>query len=77
MKREGQVWRELLAADEGGQCCVGLVVRSTHDDFLDAERHELVILCSVHPLQEGRTQIWNENEITGDWDVYGGLERLS
>lgn len=75
--REGQVWRELAALDEDGQCCIGVVVRSYHDDFLDAERHELMILHSIHELHEGRTQTWNEDELTGDWDVYPGLERLS
>jgi hypothetical protein len=75
--REGQVWRELSAHEDGGQRCIGVVVRSYHDDYLDAERHELMILYSMYELHEGQTQTWNEDELTGDWDAYDGLERVS
>ncbi len=74
MKREGQVWRE---TDADAAQCVGLVVNSRHDDFLDCEKHEMLILSSRFAPHVGRIQTWNEDERTNSWDTYDGLERVS
>mgnify|MGYP006931608626 CR=1 FL=1 len=76
MNRSGQVWREML--HENAQC-VGLIVDSKPSEYgTPGTHHELVILysdSSYHTI--GGIQTWEENDNTGDWSAYVGLERLA
>jgi hypothetical protein len=74
VKREGQVWCE---TDTDAGLCVGLVISSQHDDVLDSERHEVLILSSRNERAVGFTQVWHEDERTNSWDTYDGLVRVS
>jgi hypothetical protein len=76
VNRSGQVWREML--HENAQC-VGLIVDSKPSEYgTPGTHHELVILysdSSYHTI--GGIQTWEENDNTGDWSAYVGLERLA